>query len=181
MNRRRVGVAAAALALAGWQGAAWAQSASAGCDALVRAAQAGMEERIRADDEQIPPPMSVRELTCMSAFFNGTFFDVLEDFEGALVGMLTEAVVNAVCALAREAWDATIGNIQCGITVQGFNIGFGGSLRGGTFCPTVTLGGDGPAIFGASLMAGADNTPYVGVSPVPPTGYQLFLPDEAAY
>ena len=180
MRCSRVLLPVAFLAMAGWHGA-WAQNASAGCDALVAAAQAGMEERIRADDDQIPPPMSVRELTCMSAFFNGNIFNVVEDFMGALVGMLTDAVVNAVCGLAREAWDATIGQIQCGIVVQGFNIGFGGSLRGGTFCPTITLGGDGPAIFGASLMAGANNAPYVGVSPVPPTGYQLFLPDEAAY
>lgn len=176
----RAGLVAAGLAVVGWQGA-WAQSGSAGCDALVRAAQAGMEQRIQADDEQIPPPLSVRWLTCMSLFFNGIGFDVIEDFMGALVGMLTEAAVNAVCNLAREAWDATVGQIQCGITVQGFNIGFGGSLRGGTFCPTVTLGGNGPVVFGASIMAGADNTPYVGVATAPPTGYALFLPDEAAY
>lgn len=176
----RAGVLAAGLAIGGWN-VAYAQQSSAGCDALVRAAQSGMEERIRADDEQIAVPMSVRELVCLTAFFNGNLFDVIEDFAGALFGMLTAAVVNAICSLAREAWDATLGQIQCGIVVQGFTIGFGGSLRGGSFCPTIVVGGNGPAIFGASLMAGADNTPYVGVSPTPPTGYQLFLPDEAAY
>jgi hypothetical protein len=175
----RAGFLAAGLAVSGWQAAVAQQSI--GCDALVRAAQAGLEDRLRLDDEQIQPPMSVRSLTCMTAFFNGTLFDVIEDWEGALIGMLTDLVINAVCSLAREAWDATIGQFQCGIVIQAFTLGFGGSLRGGNFCGTITIGGDGPAIFGASLMGGADHTPYIGVSPVPPTGYQLFLPDEAIY
>ena len=136
----------------------------------MRAAAAGMEARIAADDAQIQAPVSVRELTCMSFFFDGDVFNVLTDFGGYLVGMLTEAAFREACNLARQAWDATIGNIQCGIVLQGFSIGFGGSLRGGTFCPTVVLGGNGPAVWGASVMAGAVNTPYVTVSPAAPTG-----------
>lgn len=154
---------------------ALAQS-SPGCDDLQRAAAAGMEMRIAADDAQIAPPMSVRELTCMSFFFDGDIFNVVTDFGGYLVGMLTEAAFREACNLARQAWDATLGNIQCGITLQGLGIGFGGSLGGGNFCPVVSLGGNGPTIASATLSAGARYEPYIGVSPMAPTGYPVTLP-----
>lgn len=150
--------------------------ASPGCEDLARAAAAGMEARVAADDEQIAPPMPVRELTCMDFFFDGDIFNVLTDFEGALAGMLTSAAFRAACDLARQAWDATLGNIQCGITLQGFNIGFGGSLGGGTFCPAVALGGNGPVLASATLAAGARSAPYAGIVPMSPTGYPLVTP-----
>lgn len=150
--------------------------ASPGCEDIARAAAAGMEARIAADDEQIAPPHSVRELTCMDFFFDGNIFNVLTDFEGALVGMLTSAAFRAACDLARQAWDATLGNVQCGIALQGFNIGFGGSLGGGTFCPVVALGGNGPVLSSATLSAGARYAPYVPIAPMAPTGYPVVLP-----
>lgn len=66
---------------------------SPGCEDIQRAAAAGMEMRIAADDAQIAPPMSVGELTCMSFFFDGDIFNVVTDFGGYLVGMLTEMAV----------------------------------------------------------------------------------------
>lgn len=180
MTRRAAALVLAVAAVALPVRIALAQ-ASPGCEDLTRAAAAGMELRIAADDEQIQPPVSVRDLTCMDFFFNGDIFNVMTDFEGALVGMLTSAAMSAACNLAREAWNATLGNIQCGITLQGFNIGFGGSLGGGNFCPVLALGGGGATLGSATLSAGARSAPYTPVSPMAPTGYPVTLPNGRAW
>lgn len=150
---------------------------SAGCDLLQTSAQEGMSLRVAADDDQIPMPQSVRNLTCMNFFFNGTLFNVLTDWRGALVGMLTQAAFQAVCGLAQSAWDSTLGRVQCGITLAGINLGFGGSLGGGSFCPNIVIGGGGPRLASASLGAGARNAAYFGHGmPVGPTGYPMGIP-----
>ena len=154
-----------------------AAQSNIGCEMIQRSAQEGMALRVAADDEQIAMPQSVMQLTCMDFFYNGNIFNVLIDFEGALIGFLTQAAFQAACGLARQAWDATIGQIQCGITITGMSIGFGGSLAGGSFCPNVVIGGNGPVLAGASLQAGAVNNPYFGYAPEPmPTGYPLGIP-----
>ena len=46
---------------------------------------------------------------------------------------------------SSRTWNSLLGSAQCGLTITGFNLGFGG-LGGGLSCPKLTFGGGGPPI-----------------------------------
>lgn len=144
---------------------------TAGCTALAQAAAAGMAARVNADDQSIKPPQSVTQLTCLDNFFKGVGLNVLTNLLDPT--SLLNAVEGKICSTVQSAWQSAIGSAQCGLTVTGFNIGFGG-LGGGTFCPKLTFGGGGAAI--GSVGVGLGNNGgglYMNGKAQGPTGYPL--------
>lgn len=141
-----------------------------GCTALAQAGAAGLAARMNADDQTIKAPQSVTKLTCLSGFFNGVGLNVLTNLLDP--GSLLKSVEGQICSEVNSAWQEALGSAQCGLTVTGFNIGFGG-LGGGTFCPKLTFGGGGSQI--GSIGTGLNNTGgfYVNGSAEGPTGYPL--------
>ncbi len=151
-------------------GLVFAQGASddtAGCTALAQAAAAGMSGR----DQSIRPPQSVTQLSCLDNFFNGVGLNVLTNLLDPT--SLLNSVEGKICSTVQSAWQNAIGSAQCGLTVTGFNIGFGG-LGGGTFCPKLSFGGGGAAI--GSVGVGVGNNGgglYINGKAQGPTGYTL--------
>ena len=145
-----------------------------GCTILAQAAASGLAARISADDQTIKPPKSVTALTCLDNFFNGVGLNVITNLLDPT--SLLNSVEGKLCALATSAWQSTIGSGQCGLTITGFNVGFGG-LGGGSFCPKLTFGGGGPAIgsISSGLSAGSSGV-YLQGAGLPPTGYTLSNP-----
>jgi hypothetical protein len=153
---------------------AFAQTAttgSAACATLTQSAANGAAARIAADNQTIQPPTSVTQLTCLNNFFNGTGLTVITNLFDPT--NLLQAVEGQICALANQVWTQALGGTaQCGITLTGFNIGFGaGNLGGGSFCPKLTFGGGGPPI--GTIGIGTNNSTAVPVqgSVVVPVGY----------
>ena len=142
---------------------------SANCTALVQAAAGAIETRIQADDQAINPPQSVFNLTCLNNFFSGIGLDVITNLLNP--GNLLTAVEGQLCSLISQTWQSTLGAAQCGLTISGFNLGFGG-LGGGLMCPRLSFGGGGPPIAsfgtGATLNGGGLT---VNGQATPPTGY----------
>ena len=144
---------------------------TAGCTALAQAAAAGLAARVNADDQSIKPPQSVTQLTCLENFFNGVGLNVLTNLLDPT--SLLNSVEGKICSAVQGAWQSTIGSAQCGLTVTGFNIGFGG-LGGGTFCPKLSFGGGGAAL--GSVGVGVGNNGgglYINGKAQGPTGYTL--------
>ncbi len=167
-NNLMAGVAVSLLALA--PSLARADDGT-GCTVLAQAAASGLAARISADDQTIKPPKSVTALTCLDNFFNGVGLNVLTNLLDPT--SLLNSVEGKICALATSAWQSTIGSGQCGLTITGFNVGFGG-LGGGSFCPKLTFGGGGAAIGSVTtgLSAGSSGMYLTGAG-LPPTGYTL--------
>lgn len=177
---RPVTAAAAALALAlasALPTLAAAQTATAGstagtgsanCTALVQAATDAMAARIQADDQSISAPKSVFQLTCLNNFFNGVGLNVVQNFLNP--SNLLAAVQGQICNYVNQAWQNFVGSAQCGLTITGFNLGFGG-LGGGLMCPRLSFGGGGPPIASVGIGAGLGGSGSYGAQAVPPTGY----------
>ncbi len=171
---RRMIAAVVATGLAGVPAAASAQvanGASQGCAALAQTGVDAAAAQIAAEDQTIQPPQSVRGLTCLDGFFNGTGLDVLVNF--ANPGNLIGAIQGQLCAAVTNAWRSTLGNAQCGLSVSGFDLGFGGlGLGGGNFCPRLNIGGNGSQLanFGVGT-AGAQTGFYVNGVQQLPSGY----------
>ena len=66
---------------------------------------------------------------------------------------LLQTVEGQLCNAVTSTWNSWLGNVQCGLTVTGFNFGFGG-LGGGLSCPKLTFGGGGPPIATIGLGVG---------------------------
>ena len=169
---RRLIAAVAAVGLAGAPVAASAQvanGASQGCAALAQAGVDAATAQIAAEDQTIQPPQSVRGLTCLDGFFNGTGLDVLVNF--ANPGNLIGAIQGQLCAAVTNAWRSTLGNVQCGLSVSGFDLGFGG-LGGGSFCPRLNIGGNGSQLANFGVGTGGAQAGFYlnGVQQLP-SGY----------
>lgn len=145
-----------------------ATTGSTNCTAIVQAATDAVAARIQADDQGISAPKSVFQLTCLSNFFNGVGLNVVQNLLNP--GNLLNSVQGQLCSYINQAWQSTIGSAQCGLTVSGFNLGFGG-IGGGLMCPRLSFGGGGPPIasFGVGLGGGGS----FGGQAVPPTGYTV--------
>ena len=149
----------------------------AGCTILAQAAASGLAARIAADDQTIKPPQSVTTLSCLDNFFNGAGLNVLTNLLDPTA--LLNSVEGKICAYAASAWESAIGGAQCGLTVNGFNVGFGG-LGGGSFCPKLSFGGGGPQIGNIGITEGTGGSGvYLNGTGLPPTGYTL--PDPVNY
>lgn len=167
---RRMIAVIVALGLAGLPAEVLAQTAngaSQGCAALAQAGVDAATAQIAVEDQTIQAPQSVRNLTCLDGFFNGTGLDVLVNL--ANFGNLVGALRGQLCAAATNAWRSTLGGAQCGLSISGFNLGFGG-LGGGNFCPRLNIGGNGSQLANIGMGAGQTGFYVNGVQQLP-SGY----------
>lgn len=160
-------IAASALALA--PSAVLGQDAGAdGCAAVAQAAAQAVNAQIATEDRTIAAPQSVTGLTCLDDFFNGIGLDIFSNFNMA---NLVQTLTGQLCAAVRNAWQNAIGSAECGLSVNGFNLGFGAG--GGTVCPALSIGGGGPNLLstGVGYGAGAGNFATVPGHVQLPLGY----------
>jgi hypothetical protein len=154
---------------------ATAATGSQACAALAQSAADGMNARIQADDTSINPPASVTKLSCLQNFFNGVGLNVITSLVNP--GNLLQTVEGQICNAVSAAWQQTLGTAQCGLTVTGFNLGFGG-LGGGQICPKLSFGGGGPPL--GSVATGYNTQQgyglYMNGKPTTPTGYPAANP-----
>jgi hypothetical protein len=141
---------------------------SVGCTAITQAAANGLTARIGADDQSINPPLSVTSMTCLSNFFNGTGLNVVTNLLNPQ--NLLNAVEMQICNLVKSEWTSLVGRAQCGLTLTGFNFGFGG-LGGGLSCPKLSFGGGGPPIGSIGLGVGSGSGLYIHGQGMAPSGY----------
>lgn len=176
MDRGIVSAAlAAALALAPFDAEAQTSTTtgSVGCATLVQAAANGMTARMAADQATIQQPKSVTSLTCLGNFFNGVGLNLVTNLLNP--GTLLQAVEGQICNAVQSTWNSWLGQVQCGLTVTGFNLGFGG-LGGGLSCPKLSFGGGGPPISTIGLGVGTNGSGsglYINGNGMAPTGYTL--------
>ena len=148
-----------------------ATTGSTGCATIVQAGIDGAAARIQADDTSIPAPQSVTSLTCLDNFFSGSGLNVITSLLDPTA--LLNSIKGQLCNAVKSAWQSAIGSSQCGLTVSGFNLGFGG-FGGGTMCPRLSFGGGGPTI--GSITTGqysGGSGLYINGQGTPPTGYTL--------
>jgi hypothetical protein len=143
---------------------------SVGCALVNQAAANGMTTRIQADDSTIKPPTSVTRLTCLDNFFNGVGLNLVTNLLNP--GNLLQAVEGQICTLLQSTWNSWLGSAQCGLTISGFNLGFGG-LGGGLSCPQLSFGAGGPPIASVGLGTGSGSGLYIQGQGLAPTGYTL--------
>lgn len=169
----RLGVAALAAAAAVLQPALAlaADTGSANCTLITQAAADGITARIQADNHDIAAPQSVTTLSCLDGFFSGAGLNVITDVLNP--ANLITSVEGKICNMATQAWNSMLGSLQCGLTVTGFDLGFGG-LGGGAFCPRLSFGGGGPSwgTFGVGGSASGGGV-IVNGSSLAPTGYPV--------
>lgn len=141
------------------------------CTAIAQAAASGMAARIQADDGDIKAPKSVTTLSCLDGFFNGVGLNLITNLLDPTT--LLAAVEGKICAMAQQTWTNLIGSVQCGLTITGFDLGFGG-LGGGSFCPSLSFGGGGSALVSAGINGSAGGGGfYVNGTSAAPTGYTV--------
>ena len=163
------GVAAAQTAATG---TTTTTTGSQACATLVQGAATGLATRIAEDQTSIQPPKSVTQLTCLSNFFNGTGLNMVTNLLDP--AKLLQSVEGQLCTAVNQEWQSIVGSAQCGLTVTGFNLGFGG-LGGGLMCPRLTFGGGGPPI-GSVSSSGTNSgqiSSYFNGQPSVPTGYPV--------
>jgi hypothetical protein len=142
---------------------------SVGCAAVVQAAANGMNARIAADDTDIKPPQSVTQMTCLGNFFNGVGLNLVTNLLDPAT--LLQAVEGQICGLVQSTWSSLLGSAQCGLSVTGFNMNFGG-LGGGLSCPKLSFGGGGPPIASVGIGTTTNSSGlYISGNGLPPTGY----------
>jgi hypothetical protein len=141
---------------------------SVGCTAITQAAANGLTARVGADDQSINPPLSVTSMTCLSNFFSGTGLNVVTNLLNPQ--NLLNAVEMQICNLVKSEWTSLVGRAQCGLTLTGFNFGFGG-LGGGLSCPKLSFGGGGPPIGSIGLGVGSGSGLYIHGQGMAPSGY----------
>lgn len=144
---------------------------TSGCAQLAQGAASGAAAQIAADDQVIQAPQSVTQLSCLGNFFNGTGLNVITNFLNP--GNLLQSVEGQICQAATSAFKAAIGSAECGITLNGFNIGGLGNLGFGNFCPTLRFGGNGAALgsVGVNGNGGTGNGLFINGTALTPSGY----------
>ena len=144
---------------------------STGCAAITQASVNGLNARIQADDSNINAPQSVTSLTCLDNFFNGVGLNLVTNLLNP--ANLLQTVEGKICNLVQQTWNSLLGKIQCGLTISGFNLGFGG-LGGGLSCPKLSFGGGGPPIGTIGIGVGSTGSGlYINGTSIAPTGYTL--------
>jgi hypothetical protein len=150
---------------------------SQSCAKLAQAAADGMSARIQADDQNITPPASVSRLSCLNNFFNGIGLNLITNLINP--ASILQAVEGQICSTLNAAWQQTLGSANCGLTLTGFNLNFGG-LGGGELCPRLSFGGGGPPLgsVGTSATNGQSNGYglYMNSMPTTPSGYPVSAP-----
>ena len=148
---------------------------SPGCAALIQAGADAVAAQTAAEDRVLRQPRSVRELTCLDDFFSGGGLNILTNMTD--FSSLMSNLGGQFCAAVRNVWQSEIGSAQCGLTVSGFDLGFGRGGGGGAFCPSLNIGGGGSALFNAGASAsggvgrGTGSGVYVNGRQQLPAGY----------
>ena len=153
-----------------------AETGNANCAVITQAAAAGIAARIQADDRDIQAPQSLSSLTCLDNFFSGSGLNVITNVLDPAT--LLNAVKGQICSAVRSSWTSAIGSAQCGLTLSGFDLGFGG-LGGGSFCPKLSFGGGGPT-WGTLGVGGSGGGLLLNGASVGPSNYPL-PPNAGAY
>ena len=156
---------------------ALADTGSANCALITQAAAAGAAARIAADDRDIQAPQSIVSLTCLDGFFNGTGLNVITSLLDP--NAVLDAVKGQICNAVKTSWDRATGSVQCGLTLSGYDLGFGG-LGGGNLCPKLSFGGGGPSWGNFGLGSASSGGVLVNGASVGPTNYEL-PPNAGAY
>jgi hypothetical protein len=154
---------------------------SVGCTTIVQAAANGMTARMAADNQTINQPTSVTQLSCLNNFFSGVGLNLVTNLLNPTT--LLQTVEGQLCNAVTSTWNSWLGNVQCGLTITGFNFGFGG-LGGGLSCPKLTFGGGGPPIATIGLGVGTTGSGsglYINGNGVAPLGYNLPQTPVGAY
>ncbi|MBN8925223.1 MAG: hypothetical protein J0H19_01215 [Rhodospirillales bacterium] len=152
-------------------GAQTTTTGSVGCATLVQAAANGMTARMAADQNTIQQPKSVTSLSCLGNFFNGVGLNLVTNLLNP--GSLLQSVEGQICNAIQSTWNSWLGQVQCGLTVTGFNLGFGG-LGGGLSCPSLNFGGGGPPISTIGVGTnGSSSGLYINGNGMTPTGYPM--------
>ena len=150
-----------------------ATTGSVGCSTIVQAAANGMTSRMAADNQTITQPTSVTKMTCLNNFFNGVGLNLVTNLLNP--STLLQSVEGQLCSTVTSTWNSWLGQVQCGLTVSGFNFGFGG-LGGGLSCPKLSFGGGGPPVSTIGLGVGTNgsgNGLYINGNGMTPPGYTL--------
>ena len=172
MKSTRILVLVASIALSA---PAFAQTTagSAGCSAITQAASNAISSRVAADDQNIAPPNSIKNLTCLDNFFNGAGLNVVMNLLNPQT--LLQSIETQICNKLTQVWQSALGSKQCGITLTGLNLGFlgGSSLGSGISCPKLSFGGGGPPIARIGTGAGNNGGLYFSGNAVAPTGYPI--------
>jgi hypothetical protein len=146
---------------------------SVGCATLAQAAANGMTARMAADGQTISQPTSVTQLSCLNNFFSGIGLNLVTNLLNP--GTLLQSVEGELCNAVTSTWNSWLGHVQCGLTITGFNFGFGG-LGGGLSCPSLSFGGGGPPVANIGLgagTAGSGSGLYINGNGLAPPGYAL--------
>jgi hypothetical protein len=163
-------VAPALVGVADAQTTTTTTTGSAGCAAITQAAATGAANRVAADGQTIQQPQSVTNLTCLSSIFNATGLNLVTNLLNPQT-LLTQ-IEGQICQAIKQEWNSLIGSATCGLTITGFNLGFGG-LGGGLSCPKLTFGGGGPPLGTIGIGSGPGSGLYINGGGAPPTGYTL--------
>jgi len=152
----------------------------ASCSVITQAAADAVANRIQADDNSIRQPMSVKKLTCLDKFFSGFGLNLLANFLDPAT--LLSNVEGQICSMVSSTLSSLTGSAQCGLTITGFNLGFGTGFGGGSFCPKLSFGGGGPTwgTFGVGSAANGGGGFTVNGAAVAPTGYPI-LQNSSSY
>ena len=150
----------------------------ANCTLITQGGADGVAARIQGDDNSIRDPISVKNLTCLDGFFNGFGLNLIANLLDPAT--LFNNVEGKICALVSATLSSLTGSAQCGLTITGFNLGFGG-FGGGGFCPKLSFGGGGPTwgTFGVGSVLNGGGGFTVNGAALPPTGYSLQPPSGA--
>ena len=143
---------------------------SAGCAAITQAAATGAANRIAADAQTIQQPTSVTNLTCLNNIFGATGLNLVTNLLNPQT-LLTQ-IENQICQVVKQEWSQVVGGATCGLTITGFNLGFGG-LGGGLSCPKLSFGGGGPPLGTIGIGSGPGSGLYLNGTGQTPTGYTL--------
>src|SRR5581483_11267318 len=136
---------------------------------ITQAAVNGQNARISADDTNIHAPQSVTSLSCLDNFFNGVGLNLVTNQLDPTT--LLQAVEGQICGAVQQMWSSALGSAQCGLTISGFNLGFGG-IGGGLSCPSLSFGGGGPPIASIGLGSGGSGSGiYIPGNGIAPSGY----------
>lgn len=171
MKRLRMTILAASLAIVLPCTTMAQTSGSVGCTALAQSAANAAATRIANGDTNIKQPNSVKNLTCLTNFFNGTGLNVVNSLLNPTT--LLASIVTQICTALGTEWKKLLGTANCGITLTSFKLGFLGGLGSGLTCPKLSFGGGGPPIGTVGIGVSNNTKNYVGGKTVTPSSYQL--------
>ncbi|GBQ27938.1 hypothetical protein AA0472_2545 [Acetobacter estunensis NRIC 0472] len=151
---------------------------SANCGVLTQAAANALNGRLEANNSYEKQPEAVGTLSCLDSIFSGTGLNLISNITnpGAMIDSLLNNVEGQICSAAQSAWNGTVGAAQqCGLGLNGVNLGLGLDTGGGLMCPSLNFGGDGPQLGSVGVGNSTSNFYNNGV-PQLPTGYSDTTP-----